>query len=182
MSTQELLTLAKTFFDSIAAGDVETAYSCFAPGAEIWHSNDEAVVTREFTKVVLTAMHKRIRNVDYGDRRLDVFPGGFVQQHVLKGVRKHDGVEVRLSVAVICRVKDGKITRLDEYFDSARQLIFADAAPKVPNISVEAKFACTLTIIDVTLLLSTNPISLSRMRIIRYVFGASGFLAQASSV
>ena len=46
--------------------------------------------------------------------------GGFVQQHVLRGTRKHDGARLALPAYVVCAVKDGKITRLDEYFDSAR--------------------------------------------------------------
>ena len=49
---------------------------------------------------------------------MQVFPGGFVQQHTLKGVRQ-DGSKAELIAAIICQVKDGKITRLDEYFDSA---------------------------------------------------------------
>jgi ketosteroid isomerase-like protein len=49
-----------------------------------------------------------------------VFPGGFVQQHVLRGTRKHDGERLALPACIVCAVKDGKITRLDEYFDSAR--------------------------------------------------------------
>jgi len=50
---------------------------------------------------------------------LTAFPGGFVQQHVLKGKRVHDDGAVRLPCAIICKVENGKITRLDEYFDSA---------------------------------------------------------------
>jgi len=133
MTTEELRTVANTFFDAIQSGDIETMYNCLAPGAEIWHNTDEVIVTPEFTKTILSGMHTRIRDVDYADRRLEVFPGGFVQQHVLKGVRKGDGGEVRLPAAVICRVKDGKITRLDEYFDSAHQATFRKFAPKVPN-------------------------------------------------
>jgi len=64
-------------------------------------------------------MVERIVDRLYDERRLNVFPGGFVHQHVLRGTRKHDGVRVALPACVICQVKDGKITRLDEYFDSA---------------------------------------------------------------
>jgi hypothetical protein len=48
-----------------------------------------------------------------------VFEGGFVHQHELRGVRA-DGVKLALPACLVCLVKDGKITRLDEYFDSAR--------------------------------------------------------------
>src|SRR3546814_10209994 len=64
-------------------------------------------------------MVARIKDREYADRRLTAFPGGFVQQPVLKGKRIHDDGEVRLPCAIICKVENGKITRLDEYFDSA---------------------------------------------------------------
>src|SRR3546814_19197248 len=64
-------------------------------------------------------MVARIKDREYAERRLTTFPGGFVQQHVLKGKRVHDDAEVRLPCAIICKVEGGKITRLDEYLDSA---------------------------------------------------------------
>jgi ketosteroid isomerase-like protein len=48
-----------------------------------------------------------------------VFDGGFTHQHELQGVRR-DGVRVHLAACIVCQVADGKITRLDEYFDSAQ--------------------------------------------------------------
>lgn len=66
------------------------------------------------------------RNKDrvYADRRLTAFPGDVVQQHVLVGTRVHNAVAVRLPCAIICQVADSKITRLDEYFDSAHIALF----------------------------------------------------------
>lgn len=115
----EIRAMATRFFDAIEQGDIETMRGAFAADAEIWHNTDEAVVTRDQTAATLAGMAERIRDRRYADRKLTIFPGGFVQQHVLKGVRVHDDVEVRLPCAIICRVSDGKITRLDEYFDSA---------------------------------------------------------------
>ena len=110
----DIRTMAKRFFDAIEEGDIDTMKNSFAPGAEIWHNTDELVGTPE-----QTAMVARIKDREYAERRLTAFPGGFVQQHVLKGVRTHDEGAVRLPCAIICKVVDGKITRLDEYFDSA---------------------------------------------------------------
>ena len=69
---------------------------------------------------MLAGMVTRIVDRLYDDRRVEVFPGGFVQQHVLRGTRVQDGVRVHLPACIVCAVKDGRITRLDEYFDSAR--------------------------------------------------------------
>ena len=118
-SEEEIAAMATRFFDAIEAGDIETMRATFTPNAEIWHNTDEVIGTRDQTAVTLTAMVARIKNREYADRRLTAFPGGFVQQHVLKGRRVHDDGEVRLPCAIICKVAGGQITRLDEYFDSA---------------------------------------------------------------
>lgn len=119
-SNDDIRAMAERFFDAIEAGDIEAMRATFAPDAEIWHNTDELIVTRDQTATTLTGMVARIKDREYADRQLTVFPGGFVQQHVLKGKRVHDDGTVRLPCAIICRVVDGKITRLDEYFDSAR--------------------------------------------------------------
>ena len=61
-------------------------------------------------------------------RRLEVFPGGFVQQHLLKGRRVTDGLPVQLPACVIAYVREGRITRLDEYLDSAHVADFEKLA------------------------------------------------------
>lgn len=119
MTDDEMRDFATRFFDAIEAGDIAAMEGSFTPDAAIWHNTDEAIVTPAQTAVTLAGMVKRIKDPTYSDRRLNVFPGGFVQQHVLVGRRTHDDVAVRLPCAIVCQVKGGKITRLDEYFDSA---------------------------------------------------------------
>ena len=116
--------LARRFFDAIEAGDIATMRASFADNAQIWHNTDELVVTPDQTAQTLTGMVQRIKQIAYTDRRLTAFPGGFVQQHVLTGRRIHDDEPVRLPCAIVCRVDNGLITRLDEYFDSAHVATF----------------------------------------------------------
>ncbi len=111
--------LARRFFDAIEAGDIAAMRASFSDDATIWHNTDELIVTPDQTALTLTGMVQRITDIHYADRRLTTFPGGFVQQHVLTGKRRHDGVAVRLPCAIVCQVAGGLITRLDEYFDSA---------------------------------------------------------------
>ncbi|OHC98355.1 MAG: hypothetical protein A2885_11975 [Sphingopyxis sp. RIFCSPHIGHO2_01_FULL_65_24] len=120
----DIRTMATRFFDAIEEGDIAAMKNSFAADAEIWHNTDELVGTPEQTAAVLTGMVARIKDREYAERRLTVFPGGFVQQHVLKGRRTHDDGAVRLPCAIICKVENGKITRLDEYFDSAHVATF----------------------------------------------------------
>jgi ketosteroid isomerase-like protein len=119
--------LAKRFFDAVERGDIATVRDCYAPGARIWHNTDDAEQGPDENAAVLTGFVERIPNRVYANRRLKVFDGGFVQQHELQGERR-DGVKVRLTACIVCQVKDGKITRLDEYFDSAQVAKFRELA------------------------------------------------------
>lgn len=116
---EAMLKLAKDFFDAVEKGDTAALKTHYAPNAEIWHNTDEAVQTPDDNVATLEGFVKRIRDRKYTDRRVHAFPGGFVQQHTLTGVRTADDVAVRLVCCIVCQVKDGRITRLDEYFDSA---------------------------------------------------------------
>lgn len=123
MSGDEIRALAERFFNAIEAGDIAVTRGAYAPEAKIWHNTDEIATSVDDNLETLKAFVERISNRRYRDRRVEVFAGGFVQQHVLHGVRG-DGVAVTLPACIVCRVSDGRITRLDEYFDSARVAVF----------------------------------------------------------
>jgi ketosteroid isomerase-like protein len=128
MTDDAVRALAKRFFDCVEAGDVDGLVACYAPDARIWHNTDRAEQTPAENRATLNGMVARILDREYADRRLQVFPGGFVQQHVLKGTRANDGVRVELPACIVCQVTDGKVTRLDEYFDSAQVAAFRKSA------------------------------------------------------
>ena len=115
----DMAAFAKAFFDAIERGDIETVRASYAPSVAIWHNTDELENTRDENLVVLSGLIKRTASRHYEKRRLNTFPGGFVQQHELRIVRP-DGVELTLPACLVCKVEGGVIVRLDEYFDSAR--------------------------------------------------------------
>ena len=119
--------LARRFFDAVEAGDIDTVRACYTDDARIWHNTDGAEQTPDDNAAALRGFASRISDRRYLDRRVAVFDGGFVQQHVLHGTRG-DGVRVTLPCCIVCAVRDGRIGRLDEYFDSARVAQFAKAA------------------------------------------------------
>lgn len=123
----EMHALAKRFFDSVEQGDIAALKDCYAPDARIWHNTDELEQSPDDNVETLKGFVKRISRRVYAKRRVRLFDGGFVQQHELQGVRA-DGVAVTLPACIVCEVKDGKITRLDEYFDSARVAEFRKLA------------------------------------------------------
>lgn len=118
MTNDEVRAFAKRFFDAIEHGEVATVGDCYTDDVVIWHNTDGLETSRDDNVAVLRGMVGRISDRVYDERRIEVFDGGFVQQHVLRGTRK-DGSRVALPAAIICRIEKGRIRRLDEYFDSA---------------------------------------------------------------
>ena len=118
MTDAEMQALAQGFFDAIERGDVEAVGACYADDAVIWHNTDGLESTKAQNLEVLAGFVQRTPHRRYEDRRVAVFAGGFVQQHRLTSARR-DGTPVALHAAIVCQVQDGRITRLDEYFDSA---------------------------------------------------------------
>ncbi|MBN9569690.1 MAG: nuclear transport factor 2 family protein [Alphaproteobacteria bacterium] len=89
----DIAALAKKFFDRIEQGDISVLREVYAPNVEIWHNTDELVQSLEDNVQTLQGFAQRIPKREYTNRRLQVFPGGFVQQHRLVGTRK-DGKRV----------------------------------------------------------------------------------------
>lgn len=117
MTLDEIRGLATRFFDAIETGDPGMVADCYADDVAIWHNTDRQIETKADNVKTLSGFIRHIPTRRYEDRRLTVYPGGFVQQHLLVGVRP-DGKRVELPACIVCAVAEGRITRLDEYFDS----------------------------------------------------------------
>ena len=118
MTEADTAAFVARFFDAIEAGDIDAVAACYADDVVVWHNTDRLASDKAENLEVLAGFVKRTPFRRYEDRRVAVFPGGFVQQHVLKSARR-DGTPVALHAAIVCAVRDGRIVRLDEYFDSA---------------------------------------------------------------
>lgn len=111
------LSLAERLFAAVAAGDIAAVRALYAPEARIWHNVDGIAQTAEENLVVLQWVVTHIRDLRYEDVRRQATDVGFVQQHVLRGT-VGDGVAVEIPACIVATVRDGRITRLDEYLDS----------------------------------------------------------------
>jgi ketosteroid isomerase-like protein len=118
-TAEQSLETADRLFKSIERGDVAALREIYAPGAIIWHNYDGSTQTVDENLAVLTWVSANILEREYTEIRRQATPTGFVQQHVLRGRVKASGKQLRLPACIICDVEHGRITRLDEYFDSA---------------------------------------------------------------
>ncbi|CAM3288660.1 nuclear transport factor 2 family protein [Mycobacterium frederiksbergense] len=111
--------VANRLFDAIERGAYADIEALWADDVAVWHSGDPADNDREpalkvirwFLRITTT------RRYEILDRQF--FDGGFVQQHVLHADATH-GASIHLRVCIVIKVgADGRITRIDEYFDPA---------------------------------------------------------------
>ena len=113
-----MLDFARRFFDAVSRGDLETVRDLYAPNAVIWTAQDPTERTPDENLAVLGWIKKNIRNFRYEDVRCQPTPTGFVEQHTTCGVTP-GGAEFRFPACLVVRVEDGRISRLEEYFDTA---------------------------------------------------------------
>jgi ketosteroid isomerase-like protein len=117
MTERDPMAVAERFFAAIGRGDLDAVRAIYAPDAVIWHNHDGVEQDVEQNLAVLAWVVKNVSGLRYEDVRRFPTPGGFVQQHVLRGAAP-SGVAVEIPACIVCAVAGGRITRLDEYLDS----------------------------------------------------------------
>ncbi len=113
------LEVAERLFAAITRADIAGVRDVYAPNCVIWHNHDSAEQNVETNLKVLGWVTKNVKDLRYEEIRRQETPTGFVQQHVLRGIAP-SGTAVAIPACIVCRVENGRITRLDEYIDSAQ--------------------------------------------------------------
>jgi uncharacterized protein len=108
------------FFAALEAGDIDTVREIYAPDALIWHNDDLIEQPVDENLKVLQGLHRAVSGLRYDIVRRVPAADGVLQQHVLRGALP-DGTEVELHAAMYLQVKDGHITRIEEYLDSGKR-------------------------------------------------------------
>lgn len=116
--TDAALDLAERFFSAIERGDLDAIEAIYAPNARIWHSHDLNEQSVDENLRVLAWMARNLPNRRYRVHRRVAIPGGFLQQHTLEATTA--GGPFSMPACIVVEVKDGRITRLEEYLDSSR--------------------------------------------------------------
>jgi hypothetical protein len=81
----------------------------------MWHNAFQVEMSgEEHIKLMERTYFHKYLNPKYINIRIELFEGGFVQQHILTA-HFAGGSEMSLPICVVGRVKDGRITRIDEY-------------------------------------------------------------------
>jgi ketosteroid isomerase-like protein len=108
------------FFAALEAGDIATLREIYAPDAVIWHNDDLIEQPVEENLKTLQGLHRVVSGLHYDITRRVVVEDGVLEQHVLRG-KLPDGNDVELHCAMYLQVRDGRITRIEEYLDSGKR-------------------------------------------------------------
>jgi len=112
--------LVVRFFSALEAGDIDTLQEIYAPDAVIWHNDDLIEQPVAENLKTLRGLHRVVSGLRYDIIRRVPAPDGVLQQHILRGTLP-DGSDAELHAAMYLQVRDGHITRIEEYLDSGQR-------------------------------------------------------------
>jgi len=118
-SRESMQRIADRFFAAIEAVDCATLDAIYTPDAVIWHNYDNVEQPRDDNIAMLANFRTMFKSFRYADIRREFFDGGFVQQHVCKGV-KANGDSFEVPNCMVVTMRGEQIARIDDYFDSAQ--------------------------------------------------------------
>jgi ketosteroid isomerase-like protein len=111
----EARALAWELMSAVNSGDGERLLAVYHEDVRIWHTFDGIEQTREENVRTLLWMFANIGGVRYEDIRVSATEDGFVAQFVMRG----DAPAFEAPCMVRAWCSDGRISRLEEYVDSA---------------------------------------------------------------
>jgi len=111
--------VAERFFGGLLAGDIERLQGACAPGATLWINLTGQDRSLEASLPAYARLKSRVHDLHLEDVRRQDLPDGFVEQHTLCGTAPSGG-RIRVLSCFVGSVEGRRITRLEEYVDSAQ--------------------------------------------------------------
>jgi ketosteroid isomerase-like protein len=125
MTKSQILELAAALMAAVQRGDTNAVKALYAEDVSLWHTNDRVNQTSEESIRTLAWIGRHVKGVRYEELRVAALDDGFVQQHVMRA----DSPKVDMPCMLRAWCANGRITRIEEYFDSA------DSAPIIQHIA-----------------------------------------------
>lgn len=119
-AAEAVVDLADELFAAIERGDESRLDALFAEDIAVWRAGAQRDDDKERAMKVLRWFVRVTAERSYEVLDRQLFPGGFVQQHILHATG-HNGGLIALRVCIVIKVSGNDlITRIDEYFDPAQ--------------------------------------------------------------
>jgi uncharacterized protein len=119
LTDRDRIAIAERYAIATRSNDTDTVVAMSAPGAEIWHNFDNAIVDTAATVKSIGWLHRTVTNLTWEDVALLPTPTGWVSQTILTGIAPGGPIRA-YSCVVVTLDADGLISRLDEYLDPAQ--------------------------------------------------------------
>jgi ketosteroid isomerase-like protein len=123
----EVLATVDRFYAALEACDLPTCEQIFTDDAVVWRCVDRIERSKAEALAEVAGM---LQHVHFEIVRRYVVPDGCVQQHVVSATNPAGETEIPAVHRICC--EGGRISRIEEYFDSAQIAAFAEqlAAPR----------------------------------------------------
>jgi len=132
--TTEANALADALGKAIGDRDVDQVRALYAEDIVVWHGSTNVEQSKEENVGLLAAVFAITSELGYQDIVRHDIADGVVQQHRLAG-KFDDGKPIPdLLACLIIKTANGKIIRIDEYFDSAA---FGEMAERLQALNAE---------------------------------------------
>ena len=106
-------------FEQIEAKRVEGVAASYADDVLVWHNFSNTTQTKPENLKVLDGLTKNVAQIRYDVTERVLLGDRVMQRHLLR-CRVDGGEEVVIPACIFVTVRDGKITRIDEYLDTAQ--------------------------------------------------------------
>lgn len=111
-------TIADTFFAAIENGDVDTLNRLYDDEAGVWHNFDGITQTKQQGVQTLAQFAAAAESKYVIDERF-IIGDRVIQRHHIHIRMKASGATRVIPVAIFLTIRDGKVTEIYEYLDSA---------------------------------------------------------------
>ena len=109
--------LLDALFAAITDGDIDGVAQTFDEQIAVWHNVTDRAVDRDMSLAILSHFVKTVDERRYEILERHHWPGGAMQRHIVHGRIGEEPFYAPVSISFA--IRDGRITRIDEYVDSA---------------------------------------------------------------
>ncbi len=116
----DMRAFAAELLDAITSGDVARLDRLYADDIRVWHNYDGIDRDKVESLDAIRLIDAGIEGFHATDVRVDPVPGGYVQRCVYRGRDRDEGTEMAVDAMMRVEVRDGRVTRIEEYTDPAQ--------------------------------------------------------------
>ena len=113
INAESMEQLANRFFSAIENVDLKALDAIYTADAVVWHNYDNVEQPRDANIAMLSKFPTMFRSFKYANIRRAFFDGGFVQQHVVRGVKANGDAFAVPTLELLRRLTSYAPARID---------------------------------------------------------------------